>query len=112
MATHNAQGYGPSSSSPVDRRRSEVVSKLSWVTSAASVSHGGEPPRVLWRLHSVRGWGDERDDQVPGGAARAGDPAGAGAPGRLRVGVGGDPVGGRQAGDRRAGDAAQVDSAG
>jgi hypothetical protein len=39
----------------------------------------------------VRGWGDERDGQVPGGAARAGgDPDGDGAPGRVRVGVGGD----------------------
>src|SRR5678810_867318 len=39
-----------------------------------------EPPPVSWRLYSLRGWSDDKAQQVPTGAARVSDAYGGGAP--------------------------------
>lgn len=55
-----------------------------------------EPPRKIWRLHSLRRWSYEQSKQVlPGSPGTVGED-GAGAPRRVRVAVGGDRVGGGQ----------------
>ena len=38
-----------------------------------------EPPPESWRLRSLRGWSDDKQDQVSAGTARAGGEAGGGA---------------------------------
>ncbi len=43
----------------------------------AALKRHREPPRVAWRLHPLRGWGQEQGDTVSTRAARAGDPLGA-----------------------------------
>src|SRR4051794_36939395 len=57
----------------------------------------------MWRLRSVRGWGHEQSTTASAGVARARGAAGAGAPRRVSVGVGGDHLGRQQAGDRDGG---------
>jgi S-(hydroxymethyl)mycothiol dehydrogenase len=70
-----------------------------------------EPPRVWWRLQSLRGWSHDTSHTVPARAAGAGHAPGAGAPCRAPIGLGGHPVDRREAGDDP-GDVAEVAAAG
>src|SRR5712692_10522400 len=70
-----------------------------------------EPPRVSWRLHSLRGWSDDKTQPVPAGVARASGADGDGAPGGAPLGVGGDELDRQQVRDD-AGNAAPLGAPG
>jgi hypothetical protein len=77
------------------------------------VAHCGrsEPPRILWGLHSLKGWGHGQTKQVFPRSAGPGRPNGPGAAGQARLPVGGDHL---DRGEDRlyGGDFAQLGAAG
>ena len=74
-----------------ERKKFELKSR-SKTKPGSLLKHQIEPPRLSWRLHSLRGWSHEYTKEISTGAEGTGGAHGLRPRTRVRVTVGGDPL--------------------